>query len=132
MVTIQASVQMSGDPHSAGVRQTQLPDCQRRAKTEPLVNKADLLPLPQAPHSPPWAARCTADLTIPQRKRESRQRQMRHDILLAQLPGKPRHPSRPLGAALLCSLIISAGVSSGQNNAPNPCLYLRVIMTTPT
>lgn len=89
-------------------------------------------PPPQACQSPWWAERSTVCLTIPQRKRESRQRQMRRDILLAQRPGRPRHPSRASCAPPLCSLVISARVSSGQNHTPNPCLYPGIIMATPT
>lgn len=51
-------------------------------------------PLPDL-QSPGWAERSAAGLTIPQRKRESRQRQMRRDVVLAQPPRRPRHPSRP-------------------------------------
>lgn len=56
---------------------------------------------------------------------------MRRDTALAQPPGSPRHLSAH-DELHLCSLIIFAGVSSGQNDVPNPCLYLGVIMMTPT
>lgn len=53
------------------------------------------LPAPPGLQSPQWAERSAAGLTILQRKRESRQRQMRRDVVLAQPPRRPRHPSRP-------------------------------------
>lgn len=125
-MTIQASAQMSGDPQPSGVRQTQLvAAC--ADKIWPLVNKASSRP---SPDSVGCAQLCGPNHPPEKEGVSTETNETRHPPRSA--AWETQTPLPPIRSCSLCSLIISAGVSSGQNKAPNPCLYLCVIMTTPT